>query len=215
MDQVRLTAKIRNKTGKECCRKVRTQGDIPAVLYGGNQAPLHITVNRKSLEHLLATTSKNVLIDLSIDNSKDIPAQTVILKEKQLHQVKGNIIHVDFCRVSLEKKLVIKVPIELTGKPKGVKEGGILEHHLWEVEIECLPTLIPEKVDVDISHLGINESIAINDLTLNEGLKILNDQEEIIASIVVPREEIVKEVETETNEPTVIKEKKRSEEEKK
>lgn len=212
MEQVQLTAEIRNKTGKEYCRKVRAQGDIPAVLYGGNQAPIHITINRKSFEHLLATTSKNVLIDLSFDNSKDIHSQTVILKEKQRHQVKGNIIHADFCRVSLEEKLVINVPIELTGKPKGVKEGGILEHHLWEIEIECLPTLIPKKIDVDISHLGIDESIAIKDLTLKQGLKILNDQEEIIASIVVPKEEVVKEAEEEINEPTVIKEKKRPEE---
>lgn len=214
MEQVQLTAEIRNKTGKECCRKVRAQGDIPAVLYGGNRAPIHITINRKSLEHLLATTGKNVLIDLSFDNSKDIPIQTVILKEKQQHQVKGNIIHADFCRVSLEEKLVINVPIKLTGKPKGVKEGGILEHHLWEVEIECLPTLIPKNVDVNISHLGIDESITIKDLTLKEGLKILNDQEEIIVSIVVPKEEVVKEAEAEAeaNEPTVIKEKKRPEE---
>lgn len=216
MDQVQLSAEIRNNLGKEYCQKLRQQGNIPAVLYGGGQESLPLMVNRQALEHLLASkTGENVLINLTLTNLKATPSQTVILKEKQRHPVKGNMLHVDFCRISLEENLVVNVPLDFIGEAKGVKEGGLLEHHIWEIEIECLPALMPERIEVDISQLGIGQYLSVKDLTLNEGLKALDDPDKKIVSVVVPKEEKVEEavVGEESAEPEVIREKKRPEKE--
>ncbi|MBT9148193.1 MAG: General stress protein CTC [Syntrophomonadaceae bacterium] len=122
----------------------------------------------------------------------------VLVKEVQRHPVTGRLLHVDFYRIQQGKKLIVSVPIALTGEAPGVKIGGVLEHMLWEVEVECLPKDIPEKIEIDVSSLNIGDALHVRDLTIGEGGKIVTNSEKTVISIVPPtviKEEVLPEEE--------------------
>lgn len=212
MEKVYLDAQIREQKGKEAVNALRKQNQIPAVVYGmGGNTPL--SVDHSSLVKLLHQHSaESTVITLKIQGSKSREAN-VLIKELQRNPVSQDVQHVDFYEISLTKAIQVHVPLELKGEPEGVKhEDGALEHNLWELEIECLPTQIPEDIQVDVSHLKLNESLHVSDLTLPEGVKVINDPEQIIASVKPPKEEKEEEQETEEGEegaaePEVIKQK--------
>lgn len=219
MKEILLEAKRRSKTGKEIAKKLRKEGLIPAVLYGLGEEPLPLQIDSKSLLAILrAGRGENVIITLNINGDQNEKKQ-VLIREIQHHPVLGDILHVDFQHILLTKKVSVRVPIHLTGLPEGVhKDGGILQHALRELEIECLPTDIPEKVELDVSTLKIGDSIHVRDIKL-EKVEILSDPEGSIASVVPPtvfKEEVVPAAE-EAKEPEVIGEEKpeEGEEEKK
>jgi large subunit ribosomal protein L25 len=209
MKEVVLKAKPRQMLGKEKAKKLRKNGIIPAVVYGLETKTLPLEIESKSFNALLrGGLGENVIITLMLDDPQDGRKQ-VLIREVQRDPVRGDIVHVDFHQISLTHKITIEVPIHLIGMPEGVKEGGILQHALREIKVECLPTSIPEKFEVDVSHLKIGDSIHVADLKA-EGVTILSDLQGSIASVVPPT--IFKEAEaapaaTEA-EPEVIGEKK-------
>lgn len=216
MKEVALKVKVRNELGKEHMKKLRRRGIIPAVVYGAETSPLPLEVEAKAFHALLRSgLGENVIITLNFDDQKN-GDKKVLIREIQRDPVWEDILHVDFQQISLTKKLTINVPIELLGTPVGVQQdGGILQHVLRELEVECLPTEIPEKIEVDVTNLKIGDSVHVGDIKL-EKAEILSDPHGSIVSVVPPT--VFKEPEVAPaaaeEEPEVIGEKKEEEEEK-
>jgi large subunit ribosomal protein L25 len=216
MKEVTLKVRSRDKRGKEYAKKLRRNGFIPGVVYGQDAASLPLEIENKAFQALIRQgLGENVLITLTTDD-KQGKDRKVLIREIQRDPVKDDIVHIDFHEISLTKKLAIQVPIHLVGTPEGVTAGGILQHVLRELEVECLPTAIPEKIEVDVSSLTIGDSIHVADLQL-EGIDVLSDPESSIVSVVPPT--VFKEPEVAApaaeGEPEVITEKKEGEEEEK
>lgn len=216
MKEIVLKARPREKAGKEYAKKLRRNGFVPAVLYGPETKTLALEVETKSFLSLLrGGLGENVIVTLLLDDKKD-SQRKVLVREVQRDPVTGAILHLDFHQISLTKKLTIQVPIHLVGTPVGVDDGGILQHALRDLEIECLPTAIPEKIQVDVSHLKIGDSVHVGDIKV-ENAEILSDSKSSIVSVVPPT--VFKEPEVAApvaeEEPEVIGEKKEEEEEKK
>lgn len=216
MKEIVLSARPREESGKEYAKKLRRNGFIPAVLYGPETKTLHLEVEAKSFLVLLrGGLGENVIITLVLDDKKD-GQRKVLVREVQRDPVTGDILHVDFHQISLTKKLTIEVPIHLVGTPVGVDDGGILQHTLRELQIECLPSAIPEKIEVDVSHLKIGDSVHVGDVTVRNA-EILSDAKSSVVSVVPPT--VFKEPEVAApvaeEEPEVIGEEKEEEAEKK
>lgn len=209
MKQVTLNAELRTSSGKGYCRKIRAKGLVPGVVYGKGMVNKHILLDNKDINNILTKSGMNVIIDLKL---KDLENLLVMVQNLQKDVFYKNILHIDFHKISLEEKVTAAVPIILSGTPLGVKEGGILDHILWELEIEALPLAIPENIEVDVSSLKIDESIRIKDLNIPEGVSTNLPQNEIVAIVHPPRveeEKPVAEVGVETpKEPEVITAKK-------
>ncbi len=220
MEQISLESKMRTQTGKGAARKLRRQGRIPAILYGSGGEPVSLEVEEIEYKALSGKAAgQNVIVNLKLDTRKSAASEgsgeaTALIKDVQHHPVTERILHIDFYRISLKKKLTIPVPIVVVGESAGVKEGGILEHLLWEVDVECLPTQIPEKIEVDISQLNIGDTIHVKDLKVGEEMRVLTDNEKTILSIVPPRVIEKEVVEEEVAEPEVVSEEKKPEERK-
>lgn len=215
MKEIELRAKPREESGKEYAKKLRRNGFVPAVLYGPETKTLALKVETKSFLSLLrGGLGENVIITLLLDDKKD-SQRKVLVREVQRDPVTGAILHLDFHQISLTKKLTIQVPIHLVGTPVGVDDGGILQHALRDLEIECLPTAIPEKIEVDVSHLKIGDSVHVADIKV-ENAEILSDSKSSIVSVVPPT--VFKEPEVAApvaeEEPEVIGEKEGEEEKK-
>lgn len=185
MKEIELRAKPREESGKEYARKLRRSGFVPAVLYGPETKTLALEVETKSFLSLLrGGLGENVIVTLLLDDKKD-SQRKVLVREVQRDPVTGAILHLDFHQISLTKKLTIQVPIHLVGTPVGVDDGGILQHALRDLEIECLPTAIPEKIEVDVSHLKIGDSVHVGDIKV-ENAEILSDSKSSVVSVVPP-----------------------------
>jgi len=216
MEKVILNAEIREETGKSKVKELRKTDLIPAVVYKKKDS-VNIKIQRSDLFQVLHTDAgENVLITLKVKNDRK-KERTCLIKEIQRNPVKDNIIHVDLNEISLTEKIKVKVPVHSHGDPEGViKEEGVLEHVMWEIEIECLPTDIPEKIEVEVASMKIGDTVYIKDLVLPAGVKALNDAELAVLTVKPPaKEEAAEEVsEGEAEEPEVIaKGKKEAEEE--
>ncbi len=216
MARIALVAEKRVETNKSLIRRLRHGGAVPGVVYHKGDKSVSIQVTGKSLLQVLRTEAgRNVLIDLKIKNEKPEKPRTVVVKALQHDPVKGEILHVDFHQISLTEKIMVNVPIIEKGEAPGVKnDGGILETPLRELHIECLPTDIPEHIELDISGLKLNDSIHVRDLKLPAALKVLNDPEMVIVQVKLPTvEEAAPAAAEEAKEPEVITEKKKEEDE--
>ncbi len=192
MGEYALEVELREGTGKGVARKLRAAGRIPGVLYGRGKPPQSFTLDPRALERVIATSEAgmNTLIDLSIAGSRDRAERVVLVKELQRDPVRGAPLHVDLYQVDLTTTIAVKVPIHLLGRPKGVEfSGGILDHALRELDVECLPRAIPESISVDVSELEIGGSIHVRDLALPEGVKLRSDPDLSVASVVAPKVE--------------------------
>jgi len=201
--------------------KVRRSGFVPAVVYGGEKKALSLKIDRGRLIKFMHAHhgGENIVITLRIASGKKVEERSVLVSEIQKHPVNDDILHIDFHEISLTERIEVKVPIEAKGESIGVKQDeGVLEQVLWEVEVECLPTRIPEKLEVDITAMKIGDNVHVKDLKAPEGVEIKHDLESVILSVVPPRkeepvpEEAV-EGEGEPTEPEVIKKEKKAEEE--
>ena len=214
MEKVILKADARSGTGKKVAKDLRAKGLIPANVYKQGKPAVSIQISNEELQEILHTKAgENVIITLKIagQSGKD---KTVLIKEIQREPIKDGILHVDLNEISLTEALKVDVPLVARGEPVGVKvDGGILEHVMRELHIECLPTDIPAKIEVDVSALKIGESIFVKNIKVPEGVKVLNDPE-LIAMIVkaskveAPKEEVAAEG---TAEPELIRKKKEEE----
>lgn len=209
MEQIALKASLREGTGKQAAVKVRKQGLVPGIVYHRGENSVAISLVEKDfLKILRSAEGENVLISLTIEGSKK--SRPVLIKEIQHHPLKRSVLHVDFNEISLSEKITIDVEVVAQGEPAGVKqEGGILEHVLREVKIQCLPADIPKHIDVDITNLKLNDSVHVRDLKLGEKIKVLTDPDALLFQVKLPVEEKVEEtVPDAAQEVEVIREKK-------
>ncbi|HHT74051.1 MAG TPA: 50S ribosomal protein L25 [Firmicutes bacterium] len=180
MANFQLAVETREARGTALAKEMRRKQLIPAVVYGSGQPAVPIAVERRELEKALAAGSS--LIDLNVGDG----TKTVIVREVQYEPAKGSILHVDFYEVAMDQKLEIVVPIRVVNEDSRPNDGGVVATLMWEVTVECLPTDIPEAIDVDVQNLEMGSSIAVKDLTLPKGVEVLADPEEVIVKVDAP-----------------------------
>jgi large subunit ribosomal protein L25 len=194
----KLNVNSRDAAGSRAVRRLRRSGRVPGVLYGGGAEPVGFDADERELRHALA--GSGAVLDLSVDGQKPTP---VVLKDAQRHPVRGETIHVDLLRVKLDEAIHAVVPLELTGidDAPGVKEGGVLEQITRELNVEALPTAIPESIVHDVGDMQIGETILLGALAPPDGVTLLDDLDEtVIATLSPPRlqTEAAEEIEAET-----------------
>ncbi|MFH1825020.1 MAG: 50S ribosomal protein L25 [Candidatus Firestonebacteria bacterium] len=211
MEQLELKAKVREEKGKNAANRLRFKNEIPGIFYGGQENTLLI-LSVKDIQKIISTKGgENILINLKIEGKED---KIAIIKEIQVHPVSGGLLHVDLYQVSLVEEITVNVPIKIFGNSPGVKLGGILEHHLRELKIKCLPAKIPSDIPFDISNLNIGDSVHVKDLKIPLEIKVLENLEEVVITCGAPKEEEVKPegaIEEAPTGPEVIGEKEREE----
>ena len=183
-----IVAKPREgKFNKNAARRVRVSGLIPAVVYGAGQEAVAVTVDPKAIIKILhSETGHNTIFDLNIEGGAAAKAMIV---DWQNEPIKGKLLHIDMKRIAMDKPMRVSVPVQLVGVPVGVRtEGGILDHVLREVEIECLPTDIPSHIDVDVSNLELNQAIHIADLPHSDRVKFLGEEDALVAHVTIVKE---------------------------
>lgn len=181
--ELKLVAERREGAGKGVARKLRAAGRVPAIVYGRGMEPIPVSVDAKELYHVLHRGGANVLLDLVVDGEPHL----ALAREVQRDHIRNRYVHVDFLAVSRTEKITVSVPIQVIGESVGVKAGGVLEHHLWEVEAECLPGDVPEEIEVDVSALGVGDSLKVGDLVAPEGVEIVSPPEELVLAVVPPQ----------------------------
>jgi len=192
------------KFNKNHARRVRVEGKIPAVVYGAGQEPVAVTVDPKAVTRILySETGHNTIFDLNVENSPVIKAMIV---DWQNEPIKGKLLHIDIKRIAMDKPMRVSVPIQLIGIPTGVKnQGGILDHVLREVEVECLPANIPSHLDVDVTGLSIHGAIHVSDLPHSGNLKFLADENATVAHVTAVKADSTTEPAPAATEPEVAK----------
>lgn len=212
MEEIKLDVQVRDKVGSRKIKSIRRENAVPAIVYGGESKPTSIKVDRSNYERIMRHHhGQSVIFHLNVmDGEKKLRDYSVIVKEEQHDPVSDSLLHIDFNRISLTKELEVKVPIETKGDPVGVKrDGGSLEHVLWELSVICLPKKIPQKIVIDVSHLLIGDAVHVRDITLPEGVRTKQDPETILVSVIPPmKEEAMAPAEGGPTEPEVLKEKK-------
>ncbi len=185
MRKIELKAKKREISTKGALNKFRQEGFIPAVAYGKNMIPLPILIDRKDFMGILKHEGTNVIIDLNVEGN----LHSTIIKELQKNPIKDDILHIDFQEVELDKPVLTKIPIVTTGEAKGEKTGGLLEHMLYELEIEATPMDIPEKIEVDVTPMDINDVVYVKDLALSDKVKVITPLETVVVQVGHPVKE--------------------------
>jgi large subunit ribosomal protein L25 len=217
MEKITLNADFRDKAGKGVARTLRREGSVPAVIYrAGESSPLRLDA-RETLRLIRTTSGEQAVINLKFPGDK---TKLALLKEYQFDPVNGDLLHIDFQEISLTEQVRVTVHVSTVGEPIGVKrDGGILQHTLRDIEIECLPDKIPAHVEIDVSELLTGHSVHVSDISLPEDVKVLTDPSEVIASVIVPSvvveevapEEVVEEEVEEEAAPEVVKKGKKEE----
>jgi len=185
-----LAARVRDGAGKGSARRLRGEGLVPAVVYGRHlENPVHIAVDPVEVKKAIATPHKlNTLLSLQLDGQ---PERLVLLKDYQQDPVSREMLHADFIDVRENEQVKVNVPVVLTGKPVGVTEGGILSQSRREIEVFAMPAAIPEKIEADVSHLKIAQSLHINEVKLPEGVRVKSHVNYTLAVVSVPEKEEV------------------------
>lgn len=187
MGDVTFAVETRETTGKGAARRLRQQGLVPGVVYGGGRVATPIVFEVAKFERLLASShgGVNTLIDLT--GGSGASGRTVIAKELQREAVRGRITHVDFYEVDLKTKIEVEVPIHLTGTPVGVVNGGVLDQQLREIELMCLPNAIPDSIEVDVSGMDLGSTLHVADLKIPAGVDIISESDLTVATVLIPR----------------------------
>lgn len=212
MASATLDATLRNETGKGAARKIRQAGDIPCVIYGHGREPQSLTINARETERLLQRiATSSTVIELSLDGKV---ARTLI-REVQRHPFKRQIMHIDFQELVAGETISVRCPIVYIGTPEGVRiDGGVLDQIMHELLIEVDPSNIPNHIDVDVSTLRLGKSLHVSDLSLPEGIKVMDDESSTICVVAAPRV-VVEEaaaVEAAAGEPELIRKAKEEDE---
>jgi large subunit ribosomal protein L25 len=186
MEKIALTAQFREKAGKGVARGLRRNQMVPAIIYSHGKS-MPIAIGNKDVIKILNTEGgEHALINLKVEGTKDKADKLALIKDYQLDPTNGKLIHVDLMEVATDERVKVKVAVHLAGSSIGVKEGGILQHGLREIEVECLPLQIPDHIEVNIDDLKINESIHVRDLHAPDGVKILSDGVATVATVQPP-----------------------------
>jgi len=190
MAEIIVTAKGRDGRGKNAARRLRRDGMIPGVVYGGKGENVAVAVDPKALKKVLRSEAgRNTILKLDIAGAG---ATNAILKSWQVDPVKENFLHADFYRIAMDVAIRVTVPVLVRGEARGVKvDAGILELIMREIEVECLPGDIPEHIAVDVSDLGLNGALRVSDLQVNEKVKVLESADQVVVHVVSVKEEVV------------------------
>jgi len=207
MAEVTLEVSQRETSGKEIAKKIRREGRIPAIVYGGHRDPVSITVDRKAVSELVNKSEHGVRSIFLLKMSGSDKQRHAMIKDIQINPISRTMTHIDFVRVVMDEVIRVTIPIHLTGTAIGVKTGGgMVDFQVRELHVECLPNAIPDTVDVDVSNLEMHQFLRISDLTFPEGVKILDDPDRVVVGVSPPRaEEALPEPVEAVAEPEVIK----------
>ena len=206
--EIKLSASKRETSGTTAAKALRKTGFIPAVVYGEKGAR-SVSINAREIDVMLKHhTSENLIVDLSVDGD----VIKALLREVQHEAIMGGLIHADFLEISMTKKMRETIPLSLKGEPVGVsQQGGILEHLLRHIEVECLPGDLVESFEIDVTGMALGKTMMIRDIVLDAKFTVLTAGDVAVATVVAPREEKVEEVAAEAT-PEVIGGKKKEEE---
>lgn len=211
MEKFVLNVLKREKKGKGAARQLRREGFIPCIIYrAGQSAPIQIA-SKEILPFMNIATREKLFVTLKFENGE----KQAILQDYQVDPITGKLLHVDFMEVSATEKIRVTVPVMLIGEPIGVRQDkGVLQHGIPEIEIEAIPEKIPGHIEVDVSELEVGDAIHVRDIKFEEGIKVLSDPDEVIATVTIEAEEAEISPSTEeTVEPEVIKKGKKAKEE--
>jgi len=198
MAQVTLKAATGRQLGSRASRRLRREGQVPAVVYGRGTDPRHVAVDHHDLTVAFHSAAGfNVLINLEVDDAVGIPTLVRVIDR---HPYRTEFRHVDFVQVSLTEKVQAEVTLHFIGNPPGVREGGILSPIKNTVEIEALPTEIPAFIEVDVSHLNINDDLRVRDLAVQAGVVVLDDPDDLLVTVTTPAAEVEEAPEAEEGE---------------
>ena len=181
-----IQVRTREEKGKGAARRTRAAGDIPAVLYGEGKAPVSLFLNEKAFRLMVQHAGAHALVELEVAGRPELSGPT-ILKQVQRHPVSEAYLHADFMRIDLDKRIHTKIPVVLIGRSAGVILGGVLEHNLREIEVECLALDTPSHFDVDVSELEIGDSLHLSDISMPENVTMLTPGERTLATVHAPR----------------------------
>ncbi len=188
MEKIVFNSLVRDEVKKNGARATRRAGFIPGVLYGSGSKPIPIKLERDKAETILRhLESYNVIADLVLKKGSKKEKVKIVLKDIQMEPIKGNILHMDFCRIKMDEQIRMTVPVHLAGESPGEEQGGILEHEIREIELQALPDKMPDFIEVDISKLEIGDVILAQDIQLGEGIELVENPESTVLSIQAPR----------------------------
>ena len=185
-----MTGEMREQAGKGVARQLRRQGKIPAVLYGQEECLL-LTLDPDGVRKILRShAAGTALVSLTVIGAKSKTNRTALLRDYQVDPVSGQILHADLFEISMDKPIRVKVPVSVIGGvPQGVKDGGVLHHNLRQLNIECLPSALPDHIEVDASQLGIAQGIHVRELAQREGTRFLDEGDQMVVSVAAPMSE--------------------------
>jgi large subunit ribosomal protein L25 len=184
MEATELKAFTRKETGKGPARRFRMEGSIPAVFYGRGEEAIPLTVNAADLLKVIKAKKENIFIKLMIEGEKQLEKLSLI-KELQVEPVSRQFYHVDFYEIRMDHKLTLDVPIHFAGIPVGVTNGGELQHLKRDLKISCLPSVLPDFIEIDVSGLEIGDSIKVQDIAVPEGITVLDPGDVGVAMVAV------------------------------
>jgi large subunit ribosomal protein L25 len=214
MAEMTIEVARREGTGKEIARKLRREGKIPAIVYGGHREPVAITVDQKTISELFKKGEHGIRSLFLLKMADSDQKRHAMIKDIQIDQTTRKMRHIDFIRVVMDEMVKVTIPVHVIGVPAGVKtEGGMVDFQTRELHIECLPDRIPDSFDVDVSNLRTHEFIRVSDIKVPEGVKIVDDPDRMILAVSPARVEEPVEGAEEAEEPEVIKKGKADEEE--
>jgi large subunit ribosomal protein L25 len=186
MDILKLNVTARGNAGKGPARQARLAGSIPGVLYGGGKDPASISINLREFDHLIhGSGSEHAVVELQCDD--DAVNGPALIKAVQHHPVRHTVMHADFQRIRLDESIKTVVPVELIGRAVGVIEGGVLDHTLRELEVECKALEVPDVLQFDISGMKIGDIVHVSDMTIPENITVLTDMDRTLATVHQPR----------------------------
>ena len=177
-----LNATLRTRSTKKETERVRKEGYLPGILYGHGVKPIMLSVKQNEFVKLMHEIGTSSLITLKSD-SKDLNGVTTVVKDIQYHVVKDSILHIDFQAIKKGEEIKVTVPLNFTGDPVGVKEGGQLQTHVTELNISCKPKDMPSEITVDITELKVGDMLHVRDLSLDKNIKVLDSEDEILVSV--------------------------------
>ena len=190
MAEVTLEVTRREVTGKEVAKKLRRDGKVPAVVYGGHREPVAITVDRKAVSELIQKSEHGMRSVFLLKMAGTDQQRHAMIKELTIDPISRKMTHIDFVRVVMDEKVRVTIPVHLNGTAIGVKEGGLLDFQVRELHLECMPTAIPDAIDVDVTPLNGHEYYRVKDLKLPEGVRVLDDPERVVVGVTHARAEV-------------------------
>jgi large subunit ribosomal protein L25 len=183
MAEVTLEVTRRELTGKEVAKKLRRDGKVPAVVYGGHRDPVAITVDRKTVSELIKKSEHGIRSVFLLKMSGSDQQRHAMIKALTINPISRKMTHIDFVRVVMDEKVKVTIPVHITGTAIGVKEGGLLDFQVRDLHVECLPNAIPDSIDVDVTALAHHEYIRVKDLQLPEGVTVSDDPERVVVGV--------------------------------